>query len=57
MVGVKSSETYSFPHKTEKPAVQPLSHPEDYDPKNLHTNFVGCLNWGHINNNMEVLIT
>lgn len=55
MIGVKSSETYSFPYKTDHPATFVLSHPEDYDQKNLSTNMTGCLHFGSITNNLEVL--
>lgn len=54
MVGVKSAETFSFPHKSDTHSTFTLSHPEEYDPKNLHTNFVGCINFGSMTNNMEV---
>lgn len=54
MIGIKPAETYSFPYKTDKAATFTLSHPDNYDPKNLNTNMSGCLHFGHLTNNLEV---
>ena len=51
---VKSWETYSFPYKTDEVATLVLSHPAEYDPKDLNTNMVGHMHFGHITNNLEV---
>lgn len=56
MIGVKPSAEYSYPYKTDQPARFYFSHPDNYDPKNLYTNYVRTNNFGSIgdSNTMDV---
>jgi len=53
MIGVKPATEYTFPH-TQEPETWRLSHPENWDAKNLSQNFVNPKHRGEIANSVEV---